>query len=342
MTEFPNDLNQASSDRPRQGDLFDVIFSIIVILASGFSGYTTFLGFSYDVPFGLAATLAVIIGLALVAINFRLRQERREGGPIGGALLAFFFIFIFSFISNTNAIYTFFVSGDIIENTQEIAWRVFDEQSQIMLSNIDESDELTEVDQRERRLAIARRNLSEQIQDERNPGLGAIAKGHLSEVEEILGTVVTSLRAPPVGAPSSEFREYARRLDQLIQEQADSNITEPVAPLLELRSRIAQYRDLYGTTTAQKDYSSNAIDLMSRDLDAFGNELNAVLKTKNKFEKINDSADKTGSFQYTWTNFANWISPAAIILSVLLGALLDAIAPLLSLLLYRATNDLTR
>lgn len=340
--EFPGDLNQPGLDRPRPATLFDIVFAAIVLLASGFSGYTTYLGFSYDVPAALSATLAVIIGLSLVAINFRLRQERVNNGPVAGVLVAFMFIFIFSFISNTNAIYTYFVRGDIVEDTQEAAWRVFDAQTQRMLSLIRESEAVRLAEEQERRLAVARTNLREQITDPANPGLGALAREHLREVEEIIGTPLTPLSPPPEGATLVQYEAYVVRLDTLIETQASESITAPATPLRALQREITQLRELYGTATAERQYSSNTIDLMSRDLAGLSNEVSAELGREIEFEQINDSADKTGSFQYTWANFINWISPPAIILSVLLGALLDIIAPLLSLLLYRPNDDLSR
>ncbi len=54
-----------------------------------------------------------------------------------------------------------------------------------------------------------------------------------------------------------------------------------------------------------------------------------------ELETINNTADEIGSFKYTWQNFVNLISPAAIILSVLLGGLLDVIAPVFAILLYQ-------
>jgi len=54
--------------------------------------------------------------------------------------------------------------------------------------------------------------------------------------------------------------------------------------------------------------------------------------------QINNSADEIGSFQYTWRNFIDWISPTAIVLAVLLSILLDLLVPLVTLLVYRPDN----
>ena len=61
---------------------------------------------------------------------------------------------------------------------------------------------------------------------------------------------------------------------------------------------------------------------MKRDLNSFAVSANELLGSRFEIEEIDNAADETGSFQYTWRNFVNWISPAAIILSVLLGSML--------------------
>ncbi len=321
----------------RHGTSFDVAFGIIVILASGFSAYTTYLGFSYDIPAFLAFALALIIGIGLLSINFKLREARRTATGLGGPLVAFLFIFVFSFVSNTNAIYTFFLQRDIVGQTQEEAWRVFDSETTNVLAELDRDPQLVRFEAQKTALAIARQNLKEQIVDSNNPGLGSLAQSHLNEVSEILGTGLTPLRAPDPSAPMAQHQAYAERLDTFIADQAQTEFAngDGVA-FVELTDKIHQLRGFYEDKIRSKEYRSDTTDLMKRDLDAITFKARDLLDKDLKLATINNSADATGSFQYTWTNFVNWISPAAIILSVLLGALLDILAPVLALLLYRS------
>ena len=321
----------------RHGTSFDVAFGIIVILASGFSAYTTYLGFSYDIPKFLAFALALIIGIGLLSINFKLRDARRAATGLGGPLIAFLFIFVFSFVSNTNAIYTFFLQRDIIGHTQEEAWRVFDSETTNVLAELNRAPALVNLDEQIKALAIARKNLKEQIVDLNNPGLGSLARSHLDEVSNILANRLTPLRPPDPSAPMAQHQGYADRLDTFIEEQAKVAFTnsEGVA-VIELRDKIRQLRDFYENKIRSKEYRSDTTDLMKRDLAAITFKARDLLDKNLTLATINNSADETGSFQYTWTNFVNWISPAAIILSVLLGALLDILAPVLSLTLYRS------
>ncbi|MCZ6641308.1 MAG: hypothetical protein O7G86_03650 [Gammaproteobacteria bacterium] len=327
-------------DSLRHGTSFDVAFGIIVILASGFSAYTTYLGFSYDIPKFLAFALALIIGIGLLAINFKLRDAKRYATGLAGPLIAFLFVFVFSFVSNTNAIYTFFLQRDIIGQTQEEAWRVFDSETTNVLAQLGQAPALINLEQQKKRLAIARQNLKKQINDRNNPGLGSLAQSHLNEVSEILNTRLTPLRPPDPSAPMARHQGYADRLDDFIEEQAKTEFanSEGVA-VIELVDKIHRLRNFYEDKIRSKEYRSDTTDLMKRDLDAITFKARDLLGKSLTLETINNSADETGSFQYTWTNFVNWISPAAIILSILLGALLDILAPVLSLTLYRSEEE---
>lgn len=320
-----------------RGTWFDVIFFVIVLLASGFSSYTTYLGFAYDIPMFMAFVLAIIIGLGLFAVNFLIRDARRHDTGLTKPFIAFFIIFVFSFISNTNAIYTFFLQRDIVGQTQEEAWRVFDSESTKVLTAIGNHVKFNDLKDRRTNLAIERNNLRRQITDPRNLGLGPIARDHLDKVNQILGIRITPLQPPPETAPMSAHQTYAEQLDQLIEKHGKEVFAEdPGTPLEQFSTKIQQLQDLYWREVQKKNYDSNTTDLMKRDLDQITIQGSSLMEKELRLQEINTSSDEIGSFQYTWPNFVNWINPAAIILSVLLGTLLDVMAPLFSVLLYRS------
>ena len=327
-----------SETRPKQGTYFDVVFTIVVFLTCLFSTWTTYLGFSFDIPKVLAAFLSIVIGLCLVAINFKLREARRKAQGLARPLLALAFVFVFSFISNTNAIYSYFIARDIVGATQEEAWRVFDSETSKILGAIAAAPDVASLEDRQNRLVVARQNLRTQIVDSRNPGFGELAQAHYAEIMQLLGTNLTPLRAPDSTAPMEELAAYAARLDSFIEEQAKTQFgSDAAAPLVDFRSNIMRVRTFYEGKIRAKEYSADTTDLMTRDLDGYAVRARALLPGGDGLElqSINNSADEIGAFQYTWRNFINWINPVAIVLSVLLGALLDLLVPLLTILLYR-------
>lgn len=328
-------MDHEEDERPRRGTLLDVVIVTIIVLTASFSAYTTYVGFSFDIPAMLAAFLSIVIGLALLAINLVIRNSRRKGLPLTGPFIAFLIVFVVSFISNTNAIYTFFIQRDIVGQTQEAAWRVFDAETNRVLAAIDRIPEVAAFAARQTELQVARQNLRRQIQDERNPGFGELARQHFADIQQILGVQLTPLRAPDTTAPMPQQAKYAADLDAFIQEQAKIQFAnDPAAPLLAFRNRINELRSFYERKMINKEYDRDTTDLMARDLNGVAARAGELLPEELNIGAIDNAADEVGSFRYTWRNFVNLISPTAIILSMVLGALLDLLAPLLSVLLY--------
>ena len=333
--EYPDD------EAPR-GSYLDVIFAAIVMLASGFSAYTTFLGFSRDLPVYMAIAIAAIIGLGLLGMNFKIRAARIKEGGRAGPWVVFSLIFVFSFISNTNAFYSLFVEKDIVRETQEAAWEVFDRESTRALEAFD-GDPLYQGELR--RLAEVENELTKlrgQITDPRNPGLGERARAHLERIEELLETRATALEPPAAGAPMAEHAEYAAALERHIRTLMDERTRLGVVDgRTSLHADVQARRAKHLGRIEKGEYGRTHTDEMKRDLDWIENQVNRWLDLEPPLdlEQVNDRADEVGKFKYTWRNFVEAVSPVAIALAVVLGALLDIIGPAMSIGLYRPEYD---
>ena len=333
--EFPD------RETPR-GTFFDVIFAVIVLLASGFSAFTTYLGFSQDLPLYMSIPIAAIIGLGLLAVNFKIRSARINPDRLIGPFLVFLIVFAFSFISNTNAFYSRLIQDDIVRETQDDAWLLFERESAKAFKLIDEHPQY----QRELKLIAEVENeitkLKEQITDPRNPGLGERAQEHLRRIETLLGTTPTPLVAPPPNAPMRKHEQYADSLEghirKLIEEREKKGV---VNAFLGLHNQMRGRRSVHEKNIADRDYNRAHTDAMRRDLKWIENETNRWLSPNPplQLEEVNDKADEIGKFKYTWRNFVELVSPVAIVLSVVLGALLDILAPALSVAFYRPQFD---
>jgi hypothetical protein len=249
------------------------------------------------------------------------------------------FVVIISFLANTNAIYSYQIRRDIVGQTQEEAWRVFDSETSKIVRAIADVPAVAALEDRRRSLDVARQNLRTQIVDQRNPGFGELAQAHYREVTKILGTDLTPLRAPEPTAPAEELAAYANRLDAFIEEQAEIQFkNDPGAAYLDLRADIDKVKSFYEGKMRLKEYSSDTTDLMTRDLDGYAVSARELLPAVPEIETINNTADEIGSIQYTWRNFVNWISPAAIAIAVLVSFILDGVVPLFTLLVVRPDN----
>jgi len=329
----------SDDDRPRQGTFLDVLFSLAVWLTCMVSGWATYIGFSVDLPKLVALVLAVAIALFLVGLNFELRKRRRAGTSLWGTLVMMSFVVIISFLANTNAIYSYQIRRDIVGQTQETAWRVFDSETSKILRAIGEVPQVAALEDKRRRLDVARQNLKTQIVDQRNPGFGELAQQHYADVVKILGVDLTPLRAPDPTAPAEQLAAYANRLDAFIEEQAQTQFkNDPAAPFVNLRADIQKVKSFYEGKMRLKEYSADTTDLMTRDLDGYAVSARELLPGKLEIQSINNTADEIGSIQYTWRNFMNRISPTAIVIAILVSFILDGVVPLFTLLVVRPDN----
>jgi hypothetical protein len=286
--------------------------------------------------------MAVIIGVGLFMINLRLRENRIFGDSIVPTLAAFFVFFVFSFISNTNAIYTYFLERDIIGETQTAAWHNFDVGTQQILAEIDKNQISIEAARLKQALDVARANLRRQITDPANPGMGDKSKAHLEELETILGVQLTRLQPPRSSAPMADHEAFAKALDELILQTFATQFQttrSDAQEILSFRDKIKKLRALYEEKIYQKEFSSDTTDLMRSDLDSLAVQARNLLGFQGDVPVINVTADDIGSFQYTWNNFWNGTKLPAILLSVLLSAMLDILTPVISLLLYKPETD---
>ena len=308
----------------RRGTYFDVIFALIVILTSGFSAFTTYLGFAKDLPLYMSIPIAVIIGLGLLGVNFKIRSARINDNPLAGPFAVFVMVFVFSFISNTNAFYSRLIERDIVRETQDEAWLVFDEESTKALKVIDDhptyQDELRRIAEVENEIT----KLRAQITDRRNPGLGERAQEHLRRIEELLDTDSTDLVPPSSEAPMRDQEHYAAELVGHIRELIEERKTRGVKyGFSTLHEEIQGKRKVHQERVDAKDYRRNHTDEMSRDLNWIENQINWRLSPNPELEleDINDKADEVGKFKYTWRNFVEIVSPVAIVLIRCIGSL---------------------
>ncbi len=325
-----------------RGTFFDVIFAVILFLVSGFSAYTTYLGFSKDLPLYMSLPIAAIIGLGLLGINFKIREARIADNPLGWSFLVFSIVFVFSFISNTNAFYSRLIEDDIVREAQEEAWSMFDRESMKALSLIDDNpqyqSELATIAEVENELT----KLREQITDPRNLGLGPRAQAHLRRIEELLETKSTDTVPPSPERPEREHEQYAEKLERHIRELVDERQRRgDVHKHVSLHDDVSRKRNAHQKRVDEKDWHRGHTDEMHRDLKSIENQVNRHLSPVPKLEldDINDKADEVGKFKYTWRNFVQAVSPVAIALSVILGALLDILAPMMSIAFYRPQYD---
>jgi len=337
--EYADEIFDYDEGEKRPASFFDIVFVFLVLLASIFSAVTTYIGFNYDLPWMMAGALATIIGLGIFAVNLKLRENRIFGRSIFGTLFVFLILFIFSFISNTNAIYTFFIQNDIVKDTQLEAWSNFDKGTIGILKLLDESSITAEGLKLKQQLDPAVGSFIRQLCDPNNPGLGVKAVRHLGEIEAILGVPLTRLREPADRGVES-YKLYCERYREYIYSIfSDKYTTTQTEEMDDLTNAIHRDRTFYESAINKKDWDSEYADGMQRGLNTFKERAQALLKIDLEIPHINIRADEIGSFPFTWRNFIDGINLSAILLSILLSILLDILAPVISIAMYREEEE---
>ena len=249
-------------------------------------------------------------------------------------------VVIISFLANTNAIYSYQVRRDIVGQTQEEAWRVFDSETSKMLRAIGEVPAVAALEDRRRDLDVARQNLKTQIVDQRNPGFGELSQGALRRGHEDprrRSDAVT--RAAVHGSRRASWQRTRTGWMPSSQSKPKRN-SRTILPRRSSRcgTDIEKVKAFYEGKMRLKEYSADTTDLMTRDLDGYAVPPASCCPAVPELRTINNTADEIGSIQYTWRNFINWISPTAIVIAVLVSFLLDGVVPLFTLLVVRPDN----
>ena len=314
------------------GAVIDIIFSIIAILAAVFSGYTTFKGFSHDFPYLLSAIIAILVSLGLLAISFRFRQLRKEGKSALKLMAFYFLIFCFSFISNTNAIYFYFLENDIVKDTQIEAFDTFNKGTAIITNKIDQIGYYSKQVEKDNRLKKEVKNFCEQIKDTNNPGLGDQAKVILDTIQVIVGNL-TRLEQPREKSPE-KLDKFCLRYQDLIYSSYNATKSPEFLKSDKIKSFVLLRRKAYSEAIQKQNFSSQITDAIQQDYQHIISEVAPILGEINYLPTINSTADKIGSFEYTWKNFLDGINQTAIFLAVILSLLLDLVTPVMVFAIY--------
>ena len=330
----------SEDDRPRQGTSLDVLFSLAVWLTCIVSGWATYVGFSVDLPKPVALVLAVAISLFLAGLNFELRKRKRAATGLWGTLAMLCVVVVISFLANTNAIYSYQIRRDIVGQTQEEAWRVFDSETSKILRAISEVPAVAALEDRRRQARRRAPELEDADRRSAKPRLRrararALRRRHRRYSASTSRRCARRTRRRP---PRSSLPTPIGWTPSSKSKRKRNSRTIPPRRSSTCETNIEKVKAFYEGKMREKEYSADTTDLMTRDLDGYAVSARELLPGALELQTINNSADEIGSIQYTWRNFTNWISPTAIVIAVLVSFILDGVVPLFTLLVVRPDN----
>jgi uncharacterized membrane protein YhaH (DUF805 family) len=191
-----------------------MVFAALALLCTILSGYQAYLGYNSFLGAAGAISFAVVMSLAVLFLNFALRERRIERGDTAGVIVLLLVFIFFLFLGDFAAIYNRTASsGRVVDVVVQNAWNNFQSNMTAVQTALAGEQEVIKIKERRDKFDVELRNFVEQCTDPRNPGMGEKAKEHLKNIEDILAVKLTKLKPPARKGGSgtnnlNEFREF--------------------------------------------------------------------------------------------------------------------------------------
>ena len=314
-------------------------YAVILVLAAVISGYLSYEGLyrtAEEITVLLVVFLMAVILVMDATISYFRSSERSYRLPIVIWMVAAFF----SIASNFNFLYSNFMRNDAIDDAVTNQMEIFRNDL------VETREKLAKLG--DMRLAVTNRtnlelefdNLYNQIKDPLRPGCGEECRGHMAQVERILGRSVTNLAVPPIGSNPNVVEEWYTRYRSAAEEILDVSLRTSDAPAIEaLIKRIEASLREY-TAAAQVIRRIGGLEALSsmsdlsRDIQREANALlpeNAAVSHRD----IDPTLGRLGEIVYAFQNgFGEMPNPVATFVSIVLASVIDFIPFLLSFALF--------
>lgn len=188
-------------------NILTLIYAILVLFCLSMSAYFSYLGLSRAMnKFALLG--AGVITLWLLASDILIRNSRLAGRSMLPPLLMLAVIIPASFVSHFNYLYTNAMHRDVAIKTVATAYETFRAnliQAQTALS---ETGRIQAIEERRNKLEGELDQLERQITSPMEPGVGDKARRHIERVYQILGSRLTELRQPGIGASQQALQSW--------------------------------------------------------------------------------------------------------------------------------------
>ncbi|MDE0533109.1 MAG: hypothetical protein OXI01_16910 [Albidovulum sp.] len=320
--------------------IFIVIsYTAILILSVVISGYLSYEGLlrtAEEITLPLVVFLMTVILAMDATISYFRSSERSYRLPIVIWMVAAFF----SIASNFNFLYSNFMRDDVTENTVT-------RQIEIFRSDLVETrDQLSELDAvrystaLRTNLALEFDNLYNQIKDPLRPGCGEECRGHMGEIERILGQSITNLAIPPIGSIPDVVEDWYSRYRSAAEEILAVSLRATDEPAIKLLLKRIENALLEYDTAARVMSSKGGLEVLagmsglSLDIEREANALLPEGKTVSHRD-IDPTLGRLGEIVYAFQNgFGEMPNPMATAISIVLASVIDLIPFLLSFALF--------
>jgi len=316
-----------------------VAYAFILVLAVSISGYLSYAGLlrtADEITLPLVVFLMAIILTMDATISYFRSTNRSYRLPVFIWTVAAFF----SIASNFNFLYSNFMRDDVTQSTVTAQMAVFRDDLVATRARLDGLETTQLAVSLRTDLAVELDNLYKQITDPLRPGCGVECRGHLEEVEHILGRQVTNLAIPPIGSSATVVEDWYRRYSTTAREIFDTSLNSTQYPAVARTIRNIDDALLEYDTPARILANQGGLDALpkmaslSQDIER---RANALLPNEDRVQhhNIDPTLGRLGEIVYAFQNgFVEMPNPMATFVSLLLASVVDLLPFMLSFALF--------
>lgn len=267
-----------------------------------------------------------LLSLAIVAVLFMcavgIHQARTNRESVWTPLLVYLLFVLFSFAGNFNGFYSFFMRGELLKTELTEKYDVLNklrEDARVALGNY--KDRTPEVNQLSSQLESQIRNPSE-------PGCGPKCEEKLVELEALLGTKITRLKAA-----DKEFliREYKKMVEDARKAQLEQlNSAEQKGIISQLDQDIETLRP--EVSAAMQEPATKALPLITTIVEKYkfyGQKVKSFVgKTFVYVEDINVRNAEIGKMSHTFSSAKDHLDHSGTWIAAMVAVLIDLIVPI--------------
>ena len=314
-------------------------YAIILVLSVFISGYLSYEGLlrtAEEITLPLVVFLMTIILVMDATISYFRSTERSYRLPIVIWVVAVFF----SIASNFNFLYSNFMRADVTKSTVTEQIEIFRNDLVETRERLADAEIMRVANRLRTELALEFDNLYNQVKDPLRPGCGEECRGHMAEVDRILGRTVTNLAVPAIGSDPKVVEDWYNRYRAAAEELLAVSLQTTHAPAsIALIRRIENALLEYDTATRVMS-SKHGLEALSGMSDLsldIEREANALLPegTMVTHQDIDPTLGRLGEIVYAFENgFGEMPNPIATFVSIVLASVIDLLPFLLSFALF--------
>jgi len=303
---------------------------------SGYLSYGGLLRTAEEVTLPLVVLLMAFVLVMDATISYFRAQERRFYLPLFIWVVAAFF----SIASNFNFLYSNFMRDDVTESTVTEQIGVFRDNLVATRTALDGMETMEWARKLEADLQVELKNLYEQISDPLRPGCGQRCRGHMEEIERLLGSSITNLALPAPGADADTvnnwYTRYKDAANDILRLTLETTETPAVEALIRrIDSALLEYDNTERILLTKGGL--DALGVMSAISSDIERAANALLPEDDSVshQNIDPTLGRLGEIVYAFQNgFGEMPNPLATGVSLILASVVDVLPLLLSFALF--------